>query len=459
MELVPERVLVNDLVDEVVTLIRPLVEQNHNRLEIERPVQAIQLWADPTKLRQILFNLLSNACKFTQNGTITLHVRTKQTTQTNPNSTLVSESEATVLFDVIDTGIGMTPEQRANLFQAFVQADATTSRKYGGTGLGLVITRRLCQLMGGDVTVISEFGKGSSFTVSLPALIENHDEEHKNGYMQSVENLINTQAPASLVLVIDDDPLVREQMQRLLLGSGIKVELAKNGEEGLERARALRPSVITLDVMMPGMDGWAVLHELKADPELYDIPVIMLSMIEERGLGYMLGAAEYLTKPIERERLVDVVQRLNRATGTQPVLVVEDDPTTRAMMRRLLEKEGWEVQEAANGRLGLEAVAAQTPALILLDLMMPEIDGFGFVAALRRNPEWRAIPIIVVTAKDITPEDRLRLNGYVERFIQKGLFRREELLAEVHDLIVAQTRLYQREQPIFAKHPEPALQH
>jgi CheY-like chemotaxis protein len=240
--------------------------------------------------------------------------------------------------------------------------------------------------------------------------------------------------------VIDDDLAVRDYLERCLTQDGLRVALAADGAAGLRLARELRPDAITLDVLMPGLDGWAVLAALKDDAALRDIPVVMLTMLDEQNAGYALGAAAYLSKPIERDRLTEILQRVSHKRRRSHILVVEDDPTTRQMMRRLLEKEGWQVREAENGRIGLEQVAAAAPALIVLDLMMPEVDGFTFAAELRRNPEWRDIPVIVVTAKDLTPEDRLRLNGYVERSIQKGLYRREDLLAEVRALVRAGAR-------------------
>jgi CheY-like chemotaxis protein len=241
----------------------------------------------------------------------------------------------------------------------------------------------------------------------------------------------------STVLVIDDDPTVHDLLQRFLGKEGFRMVAAGNGEEGLRLARALRPAVITLDVMMPSMDGWAVLTALKADPDLADIPVIMLTIVDEKNLGYTLGAAEYLTKPIDRERLASVLQKYRCTLPPCPVLVVEDDAATRDLLRRMLEREGWAVSEAENGRVGLARVAECRPELILLDLMMPEMDGFAFVMEIRKTEAWRSIPVVVVTAKDLTDEDRLRLHGYVEKILQKGAYSREALLAEVRDLVAA----------------------
>jgi CheY-like chemotaxis protein len=334
-----------------------------------------------------------------------------------------------VSFRVSDTGIGMTEEQQVRLFEEFSQADSAVTRKYGGTGLGLALSRRLCRMMHGDITVESEYGSGSTFTIVLPRDVSTarpaipvvRDEDRVDG--------------AKTVLVIDDEADARELLQRYLRKDGFDVVSAETGEEGLRLARAIQPDVITLDVMMPGVDGWSVLSTLKADPELADVPVVMVTIVDDKNLGYALGASEYLTKPINRERLVSVLHKYCLKHRDSSILVVEDDPDVRSMLSHTLTKEGWEVSEAENGRQGLERVRNDAPGAIILDLMMPEMDGFEFVAELRKNEEYASIPVIVVTAKDVTPEDHRRLNGHVERIIQKGAMSPEDLLATIRSLI------------------------
>jgi hypothetical protein len=355
-----------------------------------------------------------------------------------------------VTFDVSDTGIGMTPEQMSKLFQAFSQAESSTTRKYGGTGLGLVITRRFCRMMGGDVTVESEYGVGTTFTIRLPAEVvehkaepatvppEPHEEEPKPARLEAREG-------AGTVLVIDDDPNISDMMRRFLSKEGFRVENASGGEEGLRLAHELRPDAITLDVLMPVMDGWSVLMALKADPDLADIPVVMLTIVDDKSKGYALGASEYVTKPVDRKRLIAILEKHRSDSPPHHVLVVEDEAAMREMLRRVLEGEGWTVVEAENGRAALDRVAEERPALILLDLMMPEMDGFAFMDELRRREGWGTIPVVVVTAKDLTAEDRLRLNGYVHRILQKGAYDREELLDEVRDLVASLIREGERE--------------
>ncbi len=413
MELYLETFAVSALTHDIAAMIEPLAAKNGNRFEVRCDPAAGTMRADLTKVRQALFNLLSNACKFTDHGSVSLTAARE-----------TADGGDWITFRVSDTGIGMTPEQMSRLFQEFSQADAATTRKYGGTGLGLALSRRLCRMMGGDITVESAPGRGSTFTIRLPAEVAEPRQE--------------AEAPApgaaGTVLVIDDEAVVRDLMQRALGREGFRVVTAAGGEEGLRLARELRPEVITLDVLMPGLDGWAVLLALKADPALADIPVIMLTIMEDKNLGYALGAADYLTKPIDRERLTAVLKRYRREIS---ILVVDDDPALRELLRRLLEREGYAVQEAENGRAALERLREAPPGLIVLDLMMPEMDGFEFVAAVRADKAWQTIPIIVVTAKDLTPDDRQRLTGCVEAILQKGASSRDALLAEVRAMVAA----------------------
>jgi GAF domain-containing protein/CheY-like chemotaxis protein len=420
MDLLIEPFDVAALVTDVAAVVRPLAEKNGNRLEARCDVGVGEMRADLTKVRQALFNLLSNACKFTERGRVTLTA-----------SREAGAASDTVVFAVSDTGIGMTEEQLGRLFQEFTQAEATTSRRYGGTGLGLALSRRLCRLMGGDVTVESAHGRGSTFTVRLPATVVAPVPE-----APAVERHASADASprGSLVLVVDDDPAVRDLMARFLGREGFRVAVAAGGEEGLRLARELRPEVVTLDVMMPGMDGWAVLGALKADAATADIPVVMLTIVDDKNLGYALGAAEYLTKPIDRDRLLAVLGRYRR---DRLVLVVEDDAPLRELLRRLLEREGYAVVEAADGHAALECVRTKAPGMILLDLMMPVMDGFEFMTELRREEPWRDIPVIVLTAKDLSAVDRERLTGSVTRILQKGSLDRDALLAQVRALVAS----------------------
>jgi len=410
------------LVNEVAATVQPLITKNGNKLEVICPPDIGQMHADMTKVRQTLFNLLSNASKFTENGTITLRVAQS-----------INHQPPTINFTVSDTGIGMTPEQLTKLFQAFTQADASTSRKFGGTGLGLAISRKFCQLMGGDITVKSDHGKGSTFTVVLPVEVRERTAEPTTAVTPAPRSVLP--APHSVVLVIDDDPAVHDLMRRSLEKDGFRVEVAADGKTGLELARQLKPAVITLDVMMPRMDGWTALTTLKGDPATAGIPVVMLTIVDDKQMGFALGAADYLTKPINFERLHLVVEKYRKSADLQTVLIVDDDSSMREMLRRNLENEGWAVAEAENGKVGLEQLNQVSPALILLDLMMPEMDGFEFLDEMHRRGDGKHIPVLVMTAKDLTEEDHRRLNGGVERIVQKAATSQKDVLEIVRTLL------------------------
>ncbi len=420
MEIYNETFDISHMIQEVATTIQPLIDRNHNCLEITCVEKLGSIYADLTKVRQSLLNLLSNACKFTENGLIKLKVTKHKTDETN-----------WIVFKVSDNGIGMTPQQQQKIFQAFTQADASTTRKYGGTGLGLVITQRFIEMMGGTVTVESQFGYGTTFTIRLPAEVINE------GTATMVTKPIETpMPPKGTVLVIDDDPVARDLLQVHIKKLGYEVSLAANGDQGLRLARQLRPTAIILDVMMPSMDGWMVLSALKTDPELAPIPVTMLTMIDEKNMGYSLGAAEYLVKPVNREQLAKVLEKYSTDEKPPLVMIVEDDTVSRDMMATMLTKAGWRVTPAENGQKGLELIRQHQPDLILLDLMMPEMDGFEFATKLFHDPIYNSIPVVVLTAKDITLEDKLNLDKEgVKAIFQKGAFNREELLTEISKLL------------------------
>ncbi|HEX6007247.1 MAG TPA: response regulator, partial [Burkholderiales bacterium] len=334
-----------------------------------------------------------------------------------------------ITFSVQDSGIGMTPEQCGKLFQSFTQADASTARKYGGTGLGLAISRRFCRMMGGDITVVSEAGSGSIFTIRLPAEVR-AAQPIPVLRPAPVTPASGSSVNAPDVLVVDDDPTVRSLTERFLVREGFSVVTADGGREGLRLARELRPMAMTLDVVMPDLDGWTVLAALKGDPELADIAVILLTILDEKNRGYALGAADYMVKPVDRERLAGVLRGIIGRGGGK-VLVVDDDDILRRGLVQVLEREGWKAREADNGRQGLACLQESPPDVIVLDLMMPEMDGFEVIEQLRHHPKWRDIPVVVVTAKDLTDEDRRRLNGGVERILQKDAPTRDEMLHEV----------------------------
>ncbi len=419
-ELFLEAFGIKELIADVVDTTRPLIEQNKNSFIVTHPDDLGYMYSDQVKTRQILLNLLNNAAKFTENGQVELKVTCEQ---------------ENVTFQVSDSGIGISPEQIDRLFDAFTQVDASTTRKYGGIGLGLAISQRYSQLLDGGITVKSEPGQGTTFIIKLPVKVtKNSDKPAEIIWAIDVEQEPETNR-GHPVLVIDDDPTIQDLVSRHLRKEGFSIQIASDGESGLRLAKEIQPIAITLDVMMPEMDGWVVLSRLKSDPDLADIPVIMLTIVNDRNMGYALGASDYLTKPVDRTRLLGVLSKYRSAHPHCSVLLVEDDPLVRELLRRTLEKKGWQVAEAPNGQIALTEVANNVPALILLDLMMPEMDGFKFITELRKKPEWRSIPVVVVTAMDLTSEDRLRLEGDVTHILQKGGYNRDDLLREVCNLV------------------------
>ncbi|MEG4075207.1 response regulator [Microcoleus sp. Pol14C2] len=443
MDLYLETFDIHTLIESAVATARPLVEKNGNTLEVYCPDNLDTMHADMTKVRQVLLNLLSNAAKFTQNGRIAIGVerikneQLKMKNQEESSQILISNSEF-LSFRVADTGIGMTQEQLQRVFQPFTQADASTTREYGGTGLGLAISQRFCQMMGGSIEVSSTLGAGTTFTVLLPKAIKQPEIPNKVNDSTSPPH-----APAvGTVLVVDDDPISRDLIQRALTRQGLHIEVAGSGEQALRLAKQLLPDAITLDVIMPGMDGWAVLSALKADPDLAEIPVILLSFVGNKSLGFALGASDYLTKPVDGKRLAALLNKYRRDQDgvasnnlTCQILIVEDDVATREILRCVLETQGWAVTEADSGRAALDRLKVARPHLILLDLMLPEMDGFELIGELRKSHSGDPIPIVVITGKNLTPAESQQLNGYVERVLQKGVYSCDTLLRDVRSIV------------------------
>jgi PAS domain S-box-containing protein len=409
--------------DGIVEMANPLLKKNANRLNAQPGDNLGRMRADETRVRQILLNLLSNAAKFTENGEITFGAAHER-----------PDGSDEILFTVADTGTGMTHEQMQNLFKPFYRVDNSITRKHGGTGLGLSISKLLSERMGGSISVQSEPGKGTRFTVRLPAVVaaaEAPVAAEPGTATPSHPPPAPDSAPLrkDLVLVIDDDADTRDMLQSFLLREGFRVSLAASGDEGLRLARDLRPGAITLDVLMPDTDGWAVLTVLKNDPRTRDIPVVMLSVTEDHTRGYALGASDFVTKPIDWNRLGEILHKYSAAPAS--ILVVEDDQLQRETISQTLSLADWTVRQAGDGREALRLLEAETPAVILLDLIMPGMDGFQFLDELRRRPGWERIPVVVVTAKELTDDDRRRLSGGVAQVLQKGAVSREALLAQI----------------------------
>ncbi|WP_152047448.1 response regulator [Aureimonas psammosilenae] len=413
MDVYAETFRVTDAVRDVVITAQALVDKKRNRLVVEIAEDAGEMNTDITKLRQILLNLLSNAAKFTQDGTITLRVE---------------RAGEVMRFRVSDTGIGMTPEQIERLFQRFSQADASTTRRFGGTGLGLALTKAFSAMLGGEVSVESEQHKGSAFTFSLPATYVEPPPQNDEPDIAAQLPMDLVAEPGKVVLVIDDDPAQRELMTRFLAREGFATLTAADGETGLALAKEMRPRAILLDVMMPGLDGWTVLSRLKSDPDLAAIPVVMVTLVSERSLASSLGAADYVPKPVRWENFRQVMDRFREDVGD--VLVVDDDPDARSRLRHVLERDGWTVAEAGNGQEALDKVEVAPPRVVLLDLTMPVMDGFAFLHALRNRPGHRDIPVIVLSARELTAQDRAKLQSAV-KVITKGTVSLRDVAADV----------------------------
>jgi PAS domain S-box-containing protein len=421
MDLFLETFDLHQTLDEVATTAQPLFGTNDNQFVLDVDDQVGTVHLDLTKVRQSLLNLLSNAAKFTNDGTITLSVRA-----------IERNTVPWIEMAVTDTGIGIPADKLGMVFEEFSQADESTTRDFGGTGLGLALTRQLCEMMGGGIELRSEVGVGSTFTIALPATAEetalplpgqSEDES-------TPDPSIDQTAHIGSILVIDDDPTARHLLQRILEADGHTVLVASTTEEGLDIARTAQPALITLDLLMPGIDGWSALRALKADEATQDIPVIVVSMMADRKTGISLGAIDALSKPIDRDRLLHLVH--NYVTSPDhTILIVEDDEAARSVIERTLTDAGYSVLAAADGAEGLDMVRDHHIDLILLDLMMPVMDGFSFVAELRQDEEHATIPVIVVTAKDLTTEDLGRLEGAVETIVAKGTNLEEQLLAQI----------------------------
>jgi len=429
MEIHLETFPIKDLVNDVASMLRPLVDKKENRLVIICSEDIGEMHADISKVRQCLLNLLGNANKFTEKGSIRLEV--KKTANSNDVATTLNSHSLTISFVVMDEGIGMSQEQLEKLFEAFTQGESSTSRKYGGTGLGLTITKHFAEMMNGTVSVESELAQGSTFTLTLPVEVEAPSAPEPT-------DLPGDERTAELgecLLVIDDDPNVHRLIERTLQPEGFIIRSAMDGRAGLKMARELRPALITLDVMMPHTDGWSVLSALKSDPDLCNIPVVMLSIIGDKELGFALGASDYLIKPVNRGLLLSALKKYLPEPHGNHVLIVEDDPNLRELLRRMLEAENIDVVEAENGAIGIEKIKERIPGLILLDLMMPVMDGFAVLAELHRTPQWQRIPVVVVTAKELSEADRMQIIRRSDAIVQKGALSKKDLLREIKQLI------------------------
>ena len=421
VELDIEECELRTILAEIESTAAPLAADNDNELIVETEINDVTMKTDVTKLRQVLFNLLSNASKFTSDGTIQLAVREHR----------AGES---LRFTVRDTGIGMSEEELGKVFSAFQQADTSTTREYGGTGLGLAISKQYTEMMGGAIDVDSQVGEGTTFNVMVPVDCRTSRESTAGGAGRRVAETINTNPEddgEALVLVIEDDPASRELLERMLTDEGYQVVTADDGARGLELARSLEPVAITLDLLMPEMSGWQVLSRIRRDDALSDIPVVLISMLDERKRGIALGADDFLVKPVDRAQLTRLIADYGGSGQQRRCLVVEDDEATRELIGRIVECEGWAVSFARDGRQGLKRATEVDPDLVILDLMMPDVDGFGFLSRFRRDNRFDDVPVIVCTAKELTAGEVEQLDEGAATVVKKSGWGAGEVLAEV----------------------------
>jgi signal transduction histidine kinase/DNA-binding response OmpR family regulator len=437
-----EDVILPDLVNEVVDTVRPLMGVNNNKLIVDCDDSLGSVHVDIPKFRQALINVLGNAAKFTHHGQVILSVSREASPVRGSNSSWI------VIY-IKDTGIGISEDQQKKLFNAFTQADNSTTRQYGGTGLGLAISRSICRLMGGDLTVSSEHGQGSIFCMRIPAQVSSENieiiDKDESGIEKHIDqsNRLTGQVgeqgerrnKITTILVVDDDISVADLLKRKLGQDGFQVEIAKNGEEGLEKAARLKPDLILLDILITDIIGWHVLTQLKKDSELAHIPVIMHSVLDERSTAFSLGASDYLAKPATTQKLLETVFRNIRKPEGASILVIDDDVDTRRLMRMIFENEGWHVIEEVDGKLGLMRVAENHPSAIVLDLNMPRMSGEEFLESLGSKSDFRDIPVIALTGKDLSEIERLNILNDVDMVIEKGPHSLDLLLGRLRKLI------------------------
>ncbi|MES2769097.1 MAG: response regulator [Bdellovibrionota bacterium] len=415
VELYVENFNLEKEVEEIVSLIKPFAASKNNQMSVEIEKSLTEMTSDVTKFKQVLLNLINNACKFTENGTVALKILPE-----------VINGLPAVRISVSDTGIGITAEQIAKLFNPFTQADTSTTRKYGGTGLGLHISKNFVELMGGKIFVESELGKGATFTMILPLSLDHHLKNKIENKGSSKDDLQKFK-----ILIIDDEAFVHDLFTKNLEEFRVEILSAYNAKEGIESTRKNKPDLILLDITLPDLSGWDVMSILKSDKELAGIPIIISTTTEEKNKAYTIGAADFLQKPVDNERFLRLL--LNYRCKNPPclALVVDDNENNRKVMERSLVQESWNVKTVDSGAEALEFLKSNKPEIIFLDLMMPDMDGFEVLDKIKSHEAWLDIPVIIVTAKDLTEEDKKRLNNKMESILTKENFSSEKAKHEI----------------------------
>jgi signal transduction histidine kinase/CheY-like chemotaxis protein len=410
---------------ELENYMKPLIEKNENTFVIKVDVPSNKVHTDISRLRQALINLLDNANKFTKKGKIVLEI---------------TAYHSHVRFDVIDTGVGISKPYLDKLFQSFSQADPSLTRKYGGTGLGLYLTRRICELLGGEITVKSEEGRGSMFTLSLPAAQAGSIKKESSVAKDNGNSVdVPTTFEGRTALMISFSP--SEDLVTDIQKMGFGIIHARSGQIGLRLARKTPPNIIILDISVlfslgdALMDQWLTLSELKSDPELSKIPlVVMTKDMSQEGFGFVMGEVDFLTKPVDVKAMMRKIRQLV-PDGSPTLLVVDDDESAREIMSAAAKKAGWKSIEATNGKEALEKMSEILPSIIVLDLMMPEMDGFTLISELQKNEEWHNIPVIIVSAKELSQGERSMLMQYTKGILQKGAYSRQDLIDAISNQV------------------------
>ena len=431
MELFLEHFDIKTVIEEAVINTQPLVVKNNNNIVLDISNELGLMYADTTKIQQIIINLLGNANKFTKNGQISVYA--EQIKQRSINW---------LQLMVTDTGIGMSQEQLDNLFTEFTQGDSSTTKKYGGTGLGLAITLQFCEMMGGTIKANSDVGLGSHFVVQLPMAVIGDNVDPKQVRFNNEDEYGATRSKISRVMVIGDNKQSTALISSFLLREGFYVDLAHSVSQALSIAEDTPPDLIIVDENSVQMNELFDINAIKQSEELKDIPLVMLTKSENEDLASAIGVKDFLPKPIQRNRILDVVFKYVRKqpsinTSDNYILVVEDEPNNREVIRRHLESDGLKVKLAANGLEGLAVVKEKKPDLIFLDIVMPEMDGFEFVENLRSNEQWQSIPVIILTAIELSKEQRAKLNNHVETILFKTDIEPAAMLGKLRNLIVS----------------------
>jgi len=428
MKFEPKEFVLAALLEDVKTTVSSMVNKKGQELSVEMSEGLGRIFADEFKVKQILLNLLSNASKFTpQGGKIKIRCRLEEE----------DGGSEVVVISVSDTGIGIRPEEQEVIFDAFRQVDGSSTREYEGTGLGLTITKKMVEMHGGRIWVESEYGRGSTFTFTLPIRGDGSGTmvRRSSGPPACLSDETGTRRKG-LVMVVEDDPQSNDLLAFYLGQEGYEAVQIYTGDRVVEEAARLKPVLVTLDVMLPGKDGWAVLQDLKRDLRTKDIPVVIISVLDNKELGLSLGAVEYLVKPIKKEELMPILRRRSLAKkvrkGGAKILVVDDEPQAVDLVSTILAQEGFTVLKAYDGKEAVRIVSTEEPDLVILDLLMPKMSGVEVVYSLRTDQEFKELPIIVLTAKEITEQDRGMLNGQIQSLMRKGTFSRRDLIREVH---------------------------